>query len=514
MNDPALESDPTVPVPAEESSHHWFWIDDEPYLHPTWPGTICILVSMALGYLFMDAAASATVARIAGSFLLGGLLLSVLCDLRVSFKNLVRIDLMALFALFYLTFAEFVFADQPIFSETVYVFDARNAVIAVYLGFAGIAVGRHLVPPGTGMPLEGDLGFPARFFFILLLGCFFMGNLYAFLAVSFNPVEWIHHLAGARFSQPWSRGKYGNWSTLLGEFKLLLFAIPALAGIIFAHARRFNAAHLAIVAVVLLLTLYAAFAEGTRNVLAMNLAALLGGYLIVQRHLKLRPILILSAITAVSFVFLSHHQLKFRTIGLRQYWNSGMWQDYLVPEVFKALSFEEDPDEEGPATEFEGFFVDLNLRNIAGLTQAFPERFGYLGLNVPFVALTKPVPRVLWPGKPEDFEVGIEAALSASAGYTLSCTFVGEGYMMWGNAGVLIFGVGFGAIFMYWNRLGSRNDSVFQRLVFATLFIPAIISMRSVIAFSTYLLVALALIAVGFVFLRYFDEDEVVEESA
>lgn len=503
MNEPEPTPEPSGALDRER---HWFWIEDEPYLHPTWGGTIAIILSMVVGYLFLDGPDSSAIAKQAGWFLLGGLAISALCDLRVSLKNLVRIDFLALVALFYLTFAEFVLADQPVFSETVFSFDAKRGILAAYLGFLGLALGRHLVRPGVGMPFEGDVGFPRNLFLLLVMGCFFLGNLYAFIAVSFNPFDWFYHQCGARFSQPWARGKYGSWSTLLGEFKIVLQVVPPLAGIIFARRRDFSPPALFITLIILLLTLFEGFAEGTRNVLALNLAGFLGGYLIVQKHIRIRPVVFSSIAIAAIFILFSHHQLKFRGIGLRVYYTSGMWKQELVPEVFKIFE-QEDPFDKADG-EFEGFFVDLNLRNIAGLTRVFPSTYPFLGLNMPYVALTKPIPRAIWPGKPEDFDTGIEEALAADQGYTLSCTFVGEAFMMWGYPGVFITGLFFGAVFMYWNRVGSRDDSVFQRLVFASLFYPALITMRSVITFSTAVLAALFLVAIGYFMLRHFSEDE------
>ena len=213
MND---DSDPTIES-EDASSKPWFWVDREQPLHPTGAGSVAILLSMLLGYFFMDGPNSSAVARVAGLFLLGGLVVSVLLDLRGELKNLIRIDLAALFALFYLTFAEFILADQPAFSATVFAFDAKQGIIAVYLGFFGLVVGRHLVRPGISKPFSHEFGFPRQPLLILLVGCFILGNLYAFLAVSFDPIQWLYHVCGARFSQPWSRGKFGNWGHASGR---------------------------------------------------------------------------------------------------------------------------------------------------------------------------------------------------------------------------------------------------------------------------------------------------------
>jgi hypothetical protein len=509
-----MNDEPDSPHEVEaSSSKHWFLVDREQPLHPTPAGSIAILLFMVAGVLFMDGVNSAALARSAGLFLLAGLAFATLLDLRGDLKNLIRIDLLALYALFYLTFAEFILADQPAFSETVLSFDARQGIIAVYLGFAGLVIGRHLIRPGISKPFDHELGFPRKPLVVLLLGCFLLGNLYAFIAVHGNPLEWLYHTCGARFSQPWSRGRYGSWGTLLGEFKIVLQVVPPVAGIIFAYRRRFSLPTLVLTGLVLFLTLFQGFAEGTRNVLALNLAGFLGGFFIVQTSLKLRPIIIWTALIGLVFIYFSHHQLQFRGIGLRAYYTSGLWKKEMTPDVFKIFAAEEAYNEE--TNEFEGFFVDLNLRNIAGLTRVFPATYPYIGWNMPMVALTKPVPRALWPGKPEDFEIGIEEALSADAGYTLSCTFVGEAYMMAGRFGVVITGLVFGATFMLWNRVGSV-PSVFQRLIFATLFYPALITMRSATAFSTALLAAFFLFVVGPFLQKHFgtdEEEDAVEEA-
>ena len=59
------------------------------------------------------------------------------------------------------------------------------------------------------------------------------------------------------------------------------------------------------------------------------------------------------------------------------------------------------------------FFVDYNIVNVSQLTEVFPASFEYLGLEIPLNALIRPIPRVLWPGKPEGLSVTIETALGS-----------------------------------------------------------------------------------------------------
>jgi hypothetical protein len=139
------------------------------------------------------------------------------------------------------------------------------------------------------------------------------------------------------------------------------------------------------------------------------------------------------------------------------------------------------------------FFIDLNIVNISRLTEKFPDLYGYLGLEIPFNALMRPIPRVLWPGKPEGLSVPIEVALDSGAGMTLSCTYIGEAYMAGGLISVLIVSLLFGAVGEMWNRLGASSTNQFTQLLYVSGFLCAALAMRSLLQMMPLLLPTLAL---------------------
>ncbi len=488
----------TTEAISEASARPWYQLREEPYLHPTPAGTVAILISLLAAAIFMGDGLPSEIARRAGLIVFVGIVVSILCDWRVSLRNLIRIDLFAIIALYYLTLAEFVISDQPIFDETVFSIDTRSAVFSTLLGFFGLVVGRHLIRAGRGnLPFDKTPHISPAVYLSIIVGAFILANLYKWIAVDFNFVDWLRHLGGPRFSQPWQRGQLGNLTTILHEGELLNQLIPPLAGLIYARRQKYSLLQLLIVTVILLATLFVGFVGGTRNILAVNLAGLTGGYFIFQKNLRISRVVMAGLAVIVIFFVLSSHQLRFRNMGLWTYVEHNLWQDNLlgVGDIF------EGSDEfAGGEESADAYFVDLNLRNIAGIHRVFPSQYPYLGFNMPFVALTKPIPRAFWPDKPTDFKVSIEDALEVQ-GLTLSCTFVGEAYMMWGNVGVVLTGICFGMFFMYWNRLGSRTDSTFPVLVYAAGFFAALITMRSMTMFTTALLPALALVAFGLIVL-------------
>jgi len=141
----------------------------------------------------------------------------------------------------------------------------------------------------------------------------------------------------------------------------------------------------------------------------------------------------------------------------------------------------------------ESFFVDYNVVNVSHLTEVFPSSFNYLGLEIPFNALIRPIPRALWPGKPEGLSVTIESALAVDPGMTLSCTFVGEAYMAGGLVAVVLISLFFGAAATMWNRVGTNSDLQFAQLLYVSGFLCAALAMRSMLSMVPFMLPTLAL---------------------
>src|SRR5437763_17034167 len=95
-------------------------------------------------------------------------------------------------------------------------------------------------------------------------------------------------------------------------------------------------------------------------------------------------------------------------------------------------------------------------------------------------AILHPVPRVMWPGKPEKLSVETADALGVK-GLTVSSTFVGEAYMMAGYPGIVIVALLFGWIAGWWNRFGHDLRSQVSVVMYASGFFAAMLSMRSMI---------------------------------
>ena len=260
---------------------------------------------------------------------------------------------------------------------------------------------------------------------------------------------------------------------MLYELSLLIYLLPPIAGFMLARAKQFSAVQKLFVMLVLALTFFYAFASGTRNVLGTYVIAMFGAYVLSKPDLKLKRLLMVGVPLTALLLFVSTLMLELRSAG-----------------GISSLANEE--------RQYNTLYIDHNMVNISNLTNVFPDVVDYLGLEIPYQSIIKPIPRALWPGKPEGLSTSIEAALGSNDGVTtLACTFVGEAYMAFGLVGVLIAGLFFGAAAGWWNQVGQNSDSSFSQILYASGFLCAAMSMRSLLVMVPFMLPTLAMWIIG-----------------
>jgi hypothetical protein len=140
--------------------------------------------------------------------------------------------------------------------------------------------------------------------------------------------------------------------------------------------------------------------------------------------------------------------------------------------------------------------------NVGLLTDIFPKAHQFLGLEVPYVALTHPIPRALWKGKPEGLSVSMEDALGVGSEMTVSSSFIGESYMAGGVFAVIFAGVFFGMMAGWWGRFTVGLSSGLGLLIYASGFLAIAISMRSLYVLSVAVLPTVAAIVLAMLLTR------------
>ena len=405
-----------------------------------------------------------------------GLSLAVftIVEIRRSWANLLRADLVSMAALYYLTFAEFLF-PQPSFDTLARNVDIEQGVLVVLSGFAAMAIGRHFVSRRSRPWRLADKELPPASLLVPFWLCFAMGYFYMLATVGFDPSLMIWHFMGPRFSEPWARGQYGDARALLYELGATIYLVPPLAGIILGRRRLYPRLGVLLVSLALLLTLFYGFTAGTRSIMGAYLITLLVAYYYAASCSR-KQIIQLGALAAFLLVASTIYGLQFRTMGLREYLRRG-----------------EQQSDRGPRE----FFVDYNLLSISTLVSVFPDEFRYLGWEVPEWFFVRVVPRALWPGKPDGVNVSPGLYLEAFPGTTISATFIGEGYMCAGLLGSVLAGVLLGWLANYWTRKAFSIQSDFGILLYGSGFFAVVITMRSLYMLPVASLPVLAVVVLG-----------------
>jgi len=406
------------------------------------------------------------------------LMASMFADLQAGFLNLIRPDLMAFISLYFLTLFEFLF-KQEAFNAMAGIYYVQKAIIACIVAFCGLVIGRHL-PNIRKHPLKQVFftPIPSSFLIFAFVAFIFIGSLHMLLAVNFNPFLIYENLIGPRFAQPWGRERFGDWKALLVELSMLFYLIPPIAGIVIARRSKYSGIQLTIVGTGLIMVLFYGFSGGTRNVFISYLVTFLIAYAFALPSVRKKELIVLSGICAILVVASTVIMLQFREYGLKTYVEGG-YEYYTESE------------------KGESFSVDFNLASISRLIEVFPIQHKYLGWEVPYLAIIRPIPRAMWPGKPEGMSLSIEDALGVD-GMTISTTFVGEAYICGGMIVVFLTGLIFGFITGWWGHFASPHNSELGILIYSSGFFSAVISMRSLYVFTTALLPTLLSIAFGY----------------
>ncbi|MGC4020642.1 MAG: O-antigen polymerase [Cyclobacteriaceae bacterium] len=428
-------------------------------------GSLILLTCIIASYFLLDRNAESIVNASMAARVVGlGVAINLLIEYSRGTKNLLRSDILAIVGIYVLTLYEFLF-DQEKFSSRITGEQAYGGIELILIGLFFFVIGRHLYRYQVPIS-DNELKINTRLLLTLFYVCFCIGFLYIFITVNFDPVTMFKAAMGVRFSQPWARGRYGgNWIVTFSELKLFTYAVPPLAGILLNYRKSIKGIHVILVVILLFTTLFMSFAGGTRNVFFTYFIGFLGGFFLTKKHLEFKKVVFPAAIALVVAYVAATYMVQFRSIGLSQFL-AGHREKSIDPELV---------------------YVDYNLRTIGLLSQAFPDQHDYLGMEVVTWALLKPVPRVLWPTKPEGLSVSMEQVAKVGTGFTLASTYIGESYMGGGIPAIIIASLLFGYFTVWWNTRAANLDGE-KLFIYALGLFAVLITTRSLFMLTTAIL--------------------------
>src|SRR5262245_44231878 len=228
--------------------------------------TMVLLCGLALTWAVLPSENAADVFTVAAIGIGLSLGIGTYIEAAAGVRNLIRVDILILWVLYGLTFLEFLFPQSNV-ETLVSPSAAMSGTSAAILGFAGLSIGRLLIPTRARDSCDYSQLGPGHIFALFMFATM-VGYAHIFIAVNFDPFEALRQMSLPRFSQSWGRGQYGDAYSLLYELGMLIYVVPPIAGLIYARADQYELWQKLIVSITFLITLYYGFASGTRNVFA------------------------------------------------------------------------------------------------------------------------------------------------------------------------------------------------------------------------------------------------------
>lgn len=236
------------------------------------------------------------------------------------------------------------------------------------------------------------------------------------IPVDFDLIEMYEALSLTRFEAPWQRGRFGGWDAFLDHLSYFGYILPPLAVL---HLRLKGLASwrsIVLVLATLIITLLIAQGGGRRIVGAMLISA---GLVWVLTSPKPGRTIVLAAVLGVPLLLVLMQYMLLTRGGNRL-------EEWSLSALFTR-----------------GIHVDDNFNRLSQIIELVPDTVPHVSLQWVVWLIVRPIPRVIWPEKPEGFGFDLAAHLGME-NVTLTSSIVGETYLAFGLLGCFCAGLVFG----------------------------------------------------------------------
>lgn len=354
----------------------------------------------------------------------------------------------------------------------------RGAFIAIGLFVCGVWLATLFTPWKLPTPLlkAAQHSLQPNTIFILILIFFALGIFKYAYPCNFNPFVMASYLTASRFAAPWGRGFLGGWDAFLDHLSYFGYLLPTLTLLLALKSRRFNLQLL--ISILLSLTMTAFLAQaGGRRVIGVIFGAALICWLLEQDYLKLRHFVLGLASVALLLISLQF-MLEYRNLG---------WQ--------AALSGEKEE------LTYEHLHVDDNFFRLSQIIEIVPRYHPYVYEQQIVYILVRPIPRILWPGKPINPGFDLPSFLG-KRGVSLTSSVIGEWYLSGGWFAVIFGGWLYGSIGHSITRLLLRPPASSAILLYSLATMALFAGIRSMIELVLMSYVLLAWMVISWLFLN------------
>lgn len=310
--------------------------------------------------------------------------------------------------------------------QALYIPEVRDvgAVRAAFYAIALFAIGVCLAVRLPVVPLPAILvataqrSLSARSIFILGILAFLVAFLRFAIPSEFDPVRMYNALFLSRWAAPWARGAYGGWDAFLDHLAYFGYLLPVLTILLLRAECRVTPRSMLLSLLAFIIMLLLAQGGGRRIVGALAASAGVAWVLTAKR--KGKALIAISLLGVPALLFYLQYILFTRAHGI------GGSEHVSVHALMSG-----------------GLYVDDNFNRLAQIIEIVPASVPHVGLNWLIWIAVRPIPRVLWPSKPDNMGFDLADYLGMH-GVSLSTSIVGESYLAFGFIGCFLTGLVYG----------------------------------------------------------------------
>jgi oligosaccharide repeat unit polymerase len=297
----------------------------------------------------------------------------------------------------------------------------------------------------------------------LLPICFLLGMFNFAFAVDFNLPVMFSYLGEQRWSAPWGRGQLGGWDAFLDQFQYFGYVLPSLTALLIARRGFTMQVWVSLVLSGIMLAFLAQ--GGGRRIIGVTVGAAILVWIQAQSELHVRR-LVIAMVATLGLLATMQFMLNIRTMGYAEYIARGH-------------------------SEYDYLHVDDNFLRLSQVIELVPAEHPHVGFRQIWFTLVRPVPRVLWPGKPVDPGFDLPAAVGRK-GVSLSMSILGEWYLSFGWFGIVVGGWIHGRLSRTVNALRTEKALHANPIVYGLAVMVLVSGMRSMLelVLMSYALIA------------------------
>ena len=327
--------------------------------------------------------------------------------------------------------------------------------------------------------------FSINTYFALAIACFLIGMLNFAVPCNFNVFEMVHYLGQQRWEAPWGRGQLGGWDAFLDHLQYFGYLLPVLTVVIGRRLGVRNVRTLICIGLSVVIALFLA-QSGSRRVVGVVGGMALILWVLDQQRLRIKHLLT-TVFAIVALLVTLQVMLEYRTIGLSVLVGAG--------EVPSGRF------EKRQILEEQHLRVDDNFYRLCQIIQLIPKQYPFVYYKYFIYVIVRPIPRVLWPGKPVDPGFDLPTALGVE-GLSLSYSVIGELYMSLGLFGVALGGWLYGRIASTASGLLARCRTQGALVIYSIVVMALFSGMRSILELILVSYVVLAWVGLTHLFIK------------